>query len=40
MMIIANPIYDIVFKYLMADLDVAKGVIAAIIDEEILMLEK
>ncbi|MCX6583415.1 MAG: hypothetical protein NT166_24835 [Candidatus Aminicenantes bacterium] len=39
MMIIANPIYDIVFKYLMADLDVAKGVIATIIDEEILMLD-
>jgi len=39
MMIIANPIYDIVFKYLMADLDVAKGVIAAIIDEEIVMLD-
>jgi len=39
MMIIANPIYDIVFKYLMADLDVAKGVIAAVIDEEIVMLD-
>ena len=39
MMIIANPIYDIVFKYLMSDLDVAKGVIAAIIDEEILTLD-
>jgi glycine dehydrogenase subunit 2 len=26
-MIIANPIYDVVFKYLMEDLDIAKGMI-------------
>ncbi len=34
-MLIANPIYDAVFKYLMVNLDIAKGVISAIIDEEI-----
>ncbi len=38
-MLIANPIYDVVFKYLMANLDIAKGVIAAIIDEDIAMLD-
>ncbi len=38
-MIIANPIYDVVFKFLMEDLDVAKRLIAAIIGEEILELE-
>jgi hypothetical protein len=39
MVIIANPIYDVVFKYLMANLDVAKGLISTIIDEEIISLE-
>jgi hypothetical protein len=39
MLIIANPIYDVVFKYLMANLDVAKGVISSIIDEEIVVLD-
>jgi len=39
MLIIANPIYDVVFKYLMANLDVAKGVISTIIDEEITVLD-
>jgi hypothetical protein len=39
MLIIANPIYDVVFKYLMANLDVAKGVISTIIDEEIVVLD-
>jgi hypothetical protein len=39
MVIIANPIYDVVFKYLMANLDVAKGVISTIIDEEIVVLD-
>lgn len=34
-MLIANPIYDTVFKYLMDNLDIAKGIISAIIDEEI-----
>ncbi len=39
MVIIANPIYDIVFKYLMANLDVARGVISTIIAEEIVVLD-
>ena len=39
MIIIANPIYDVVFKYLMANLDVARGVISTIIDEEIVTLD-
>jgi hypothetical protein len=34
-MIIANPIYDVVFKYLMEDLDIAKGMISAIIGETV-----
>ncbi len=34
-MLIANPIYDTVFKFLMQDLDVAKGIISAIIGKEI-----
>ena len=38
-MLIANPIYDVVFKYLMANLDIAKGVISTIIDEEIVTLD-
>lgn len=33
---IANPIYDTVFKFLMEDLDIAKEIISAIIDKEIL----
>ncbi len=37
MVIIANPIYDVVFKYLMANLDIARGVISTIIDEEIVV---
>jgi hypothetical protein len=36
---IANPIYDVVFKYLMEDSKVAKLLISAIIDEEIESLE-
>ena len=39
MVIIANPIYDIVFKYLMANLEIARGIISTIIDEEIVMLD-
>jgi hypothetical protein len=39
MVIIANPIYDVVFKYLMANLDIARGVISTLIDEEIVMLD-
>ena len=37
-MIIANPIYDIVFKYLMDDLDIAKGLLSVILDEEIVSI--
>jgi hypothetical protein len=32
---IANPLYDVVFKYLMEDNDVAKTIISAIIEEDI-----
>ena len=38
-MLIANPIYDVVFKYLMEDNRVAKLLIGKIIGEEILELE-
>jgi len=34
-MLIANPIYDVVFKYMMGDLKVAKTFISAIIGEEV-----
>ena len=37
-MIIANPIYDSVFKFLLEDIDVAKRFISNIIDEEIIEL--
>jgi len=37
-MTIANPIYDIVFKYLMEDLDIAKGLISTILNVEIIEL--
>ncbi len=37
-MIIANPVYDTVFKYLMSDLEIAKGIISAILDQEIIQL--
>ena len=37
-MILANPIYDVVFKLLMSDLDVAKGFISRIMGREILKL--
>ena len=36
---IANPIYDVVFKYMMEDNAVAKLVVSSIIDEEVLELE-
>jgi len=35
---IANPIYDIVFKYLMEDLDIAKGILSTILNVEIVEL--
>jgi hypothetical protein len=38
-MIIANPIYDVVFKYLLDDNRVAKLLLSAIIGEEIVKLE-
>jgi len=34
-MLIANPIYDNVFKFLMEDLDIAKGVLSTIMNTEI-----
>ena len=36
---IANPIYDVVFKYLMEDVDIAKLILSTIIDEEIESLD-
>ena len=36
---IANPIYDVVFKYMMEDNAVAKLLVSSIIDEEIISLE-
>ena len=38
-MLIANPIYDVVFKYLMVNVEIAKGVISTIIGEEIVTLD-
>ena len=38
-MLIANPIYDVVFKYMMEDLKVAKTLISAIIGEEVEELD-
>ena len=38
-MIIANPIYDVVFKYLLSDAKIAKLLIGAIIGEDIEDLE-
>ena len=35
-MVIINPIYDAAFKFLMEDLDIAKGLISTIIDEDIV----
>lgn len=39
MITIANPLYDVVFKYLLEDLDIAKGLLSRIIGEEIESLE-
>ena len=36
---IANPIYDVVFKYLMEDNDIAKLVVSTIIGEEVVYLD-
>ena len=38
-MLIANPIYDVVFKYLLEDKKVAKLLLGAILEKEILELE-
>ncbi|MDX2285479.1 MAG: hypothetical protein NW241_15035 [Bacteroidia bacterium] len=38
-MIIANPLYDVVFKYLLEDAEIARGLLSAILGEEILSLE-
>lgn len=38
-MIIANPLYDTTFKYLMKNVPIAKGVISTIIDEKIVKLD-
>ena len=37
-MIIANPIYDVVFKYLLEDMDIARGLFSTIIGEEVIDL--
>jgi len=38
-MIIANPLYDVVFKYLLEDIDIARELLATILNEEILAIE-
>jgi hypothetical protein len=38
-MLIANPIYDVVFKYLMEDLKVAKTFVSAITGEKVEELD-
>ena len=38
-MLIANPIYDVVFKYMMEDLRVAKTFVSAIIGEKVEELD-
>jgi hypothetical protein len=38
-MIIANPIYDVVFKYLLEDLEIARELLSAILGEEIVSLD-
>ncbi len=38
-MIIANPLYDVVFKYLLEDGDIARELLAIILEEEIVTLE-
>jgi hypothetical protein len=38
-MIIANPIYDVVFKYLLEDVEIARELLSAIIGEEVVSLE-
>jgi hypothetical protein len=38
-MIIANPIYDVVFKYLLEDTEIARELLSTILGEEILSIE-
>ena len=38
-MIIANPIYDVVFKYLLEDIEIARGLLSTILGEEIVSLD-
>jgi uncharacterized coiled-coil protein SlyX len=38
-MIIANPLYDVIFKYLLEDIDIAREIIATILGEDIIDLE-
>jgi hypothetical protein len=38
-MIIANPIYDVVFKYLLEDIEIARELLSTILGEEVVSLE-
>ena len=38
-MVIANPIYDSVFKYLMEDLEIARDLLSVLLKENILSVE-
>ena len=38
-MLIANPIYDVVFKYLLDDAEIARGLLSAILGVEIVSLD-
>ena len=38
-MIIANPIYDVVFKYLLEDIEIARELLSIILGEEIVSIE-
>lgn len=38
-MIIANPLYDVVFKYLLEDIEIARELLATILGEDILSVE-
>lgn len=38
-MIIANPLYDVVFKYLLEDVEIARELLSTIFGEEVLSLE-
>lgn len=38
-MIIANPLYDVVFKYLLEDVEIARELLSTILGEEVLSVE-